>query len=99
MTVTNTGAVAGSYVPQVYLLARVSALVRPGKQLVAFTRVYLDAGESRTVTMELDVDRYLPILDREWNWVLEKGPYTFALLEDSRHDADTSVNVTLTCMG
>ncbi|KAJ6155905.1 beta-glucosidase [Penicillium chermesinum] len=29
VTVTNTGAVAGSYVPQVYLLGRISSIVRP----------------------------------------------------------------------
>lgn len=96
--IENTGKVAGSYVPQVYLLGRVSSTTQPMKQLMAFTRVYLDPGEKRTAKMELEVDRYLPILDRGFEWVLETGEYTFALLEDSRWDADTRVNVTLTCV-
>ena len=60
--IQNTGAVYGSYVPQVYLLLRVSQIVQPVKQLVAFSRVCLDPGESRTADMDLEVDRYLTIL-------------------------------------
>ncbi|KAJ5919505.1 beta-glucosidase [Penicillium verhagenii] len=96
--VTNSGSVAGSYVPQVYLLGRVSSIVRPVKQLVAFTRVYLSAGESVEVSLELEVSRYLPILDRKYEWTVELGDYTFALLENGGSNADTSLNVTLTCV-
>ncbi len=48
--------------------------------------------------MELEVNRYLPILNRMWEWELERGEYTFALAEDSSVTADLSVNVTLTCV-
>lgn len=96
--ITNTGTMTGSYVAQIYLLGRISSITTPLKQLMAFQRVYLDAGESKKVEMELEVDRYLPILNREAEWELEKGEYTFALLEDSRWDADTEANVTLSCV-
>ncbi|KAF8592307.1 glycoside hydrolase family 3 protein [Ramaria rubella] len=99
VTVENTGEVAGSDVPQVYLLQRVSSIVQPAKQLVGFSRVYLDPGESVDVAMELDPGRHLLTLDRNWNWEVEKGEYTFALLEDSRAGSDESVQVTLTCVG
>ena len=89
---------AGSYVVQVYLLGRVSAVTQPLKQLMAFQRVYLDVGEEKTVRMELEVDRFLPILNRKWEWELERGDYTFALLEHSGDDVNTSASVTLTCM-
>lgn len=84
--------------PQVYLLGRVSSITRPVRQLVAFTRVYLSAGETQTVTTELDVGRYLPILDRAYNWVVEEGDYTFALMENGGSQAGTATNVTLTCI-
>jgi hypothetical protein len=58
----------------------------------------LDVSESKKVEMELEVDRYLPILNREMEWELERAGYTFALLEDARWDADTGVNVTLSCV-
>lgn len=98
LNVENTGDREGSYVTQVYLLGRISSTTQPLKQLMAFQRVYLDPGEIRKVEMELEVDRYLPIMNREMEWELEKGEYTFALLEDSRWDAGTSVNYTLTCI-
>jgi hypothetical protein len=97
VNVKNSGAVEGSYVPQVYLLQRVSKIVQPVKQLVAFSRVYLDPGETTTVRMDLEVDRYLKILNRRYEWELEKGDYTFALLENGGMFVDTSINVTLRC--
>ncbi|KAJ7219664.1 glycoside hydrolase family 3 protein [Mycena haematopus] len=98
VTVKNTGPFAGSYVAQVYLLLRTSTVTVPVQQLVAFSRVYLDAGESTVATMSLEVDRFLRIVNRENEWELEKGRYTFALLEHSGFLADTGRNVTLTCV-
>ncbi|KAL9097264.1 MAG: hypothetical protein Q9165_000691 [Trypethelium subeluteriae] len=95
--IANTGSIAGSYVPQVYLLGRVSSVARVVRQMVAFARVYLSAGETQIVNMELDVGRYLLILDRTYNWVVEKGDYTFALMENGGSQVDTDTNVTLTC--
>lgn len=99
VTIKNIGPVAGSYVPQVYLLQRMSVIVQPVKQLVAFSRVYLNAGEGKVVEMELEVDRYLKILNRKYEWELEKGEYNFALLENGGMFADTSVNVTMKYVG
>ncbi|KAH8769035.1 glycoside hydrolase family 3 protein [Diaporthe sp. PMI_573] len=93
--VKNNGTVYGSYVAQVYLLGRFSSIVQPVKQLVAFQRVYMDAGEETTVNMELDVDRYLTIINRWDEWELEKGEYTFAVLEHGGDAADTALNVTM----
>ncbi|KAK0205764.1 glycoside hydrolase family 3 protein [Desarmillaria ectypa] len=97
--VTNEGNLAGSHVAQVYLLVRVSTIVRPQKQLVAFDRVYLDAGQTKVATMELEVDRYLRIVNRRYEWELEKGEYVFALLEHGGPDANTGTNVTMFCLG
>ncbi|KAL1983589.1 hypothetical protein VTN96DRAFT_10168 [Rasamsonia emersonii] len=95
--ITNTGDIAGSYVPQVYLLGRVSSITRPVRQLVAFTRVYLSPGETATATMDLDVARYLTVLDRAYQWVVEPGAYTFALMENGGSQASTAMNVTMSC--
>ncbi|KAJ7866042.1 glycoside hydrolase family 3 protein [Mycena olivaceomarginata] len=98
VTVQNTGPVAGSYLAQVYLLRRVSTVTVPVKQLVAFSRVYLAAGESQLATMTLEVDRFLQVVNRENEWELQTGEYTFALLEHSGFLASTATNVTLTCV-
>ena len=93
--VKNTGDVEGSFVAQVYLLRRVSSITQPVRLLMSFQRTYLKVGETQIVRMELEVDRYLPILNRDWKWELEKGSYTFALLEDASPWADQSINATL----
>ncbi|KAI1767029.1 glycoside hydrolase family 3 protein [Hypoxylon sp. FL1150] len=97
ITVKNTGSMSGSHVLQVYVLARVSSVVQPVKQLVAFQRVDIPAGEEAVTSMNLDVDRYLTILNRKNEWQLEKGLYTFALLAHGG-DTDTAMNVTLNCV-
>ncbi|KAF7300961.1 Glycoside hydrolase family 3 protein [Mycena indigotica] len=96
-TVKNEGPYPGSYVTQVYQLVRVSTVTRPLQQLVAFERVYLDVGESATVVMPLEVSRYLPIVNRKYQFELEKGDYVFALMDGSGIFADKSMNLTVTC--
>lgn len=94
-TVQNSGTIDGSYVAQVYLLGRVSSIVQPVKQLVAFHRLHLAAGAEGVVQMDLEVDRYLAIINRWDEWELEKGEYTFALLDHGGDSAGTEVNVTM----
>ncbi|KAM0426572.1 hypothetical protein ACHAPT_008264 [Fusarium lateritium] len=88
LSVTNTGAIAGSYAPQIYLLRRQgSSVVMANKQLVAFNRLYIEAGETIITALELEVDRYLPLINREYERVLEAGDYTFILSDDGSLDA------------
>jgi hypothetical protein len=95
--VKNTGLVNGTYVAQVYSLARVSSIVQPVRQLVAFRRENIGPGQEAMIALELAVDRYLTILNREYEWELEKGVYTFALLEHGG-DSNSSTNVTMRCI-
>ncbi|KAI1310888.1 glycoside hydrolase family 3 protein [Xylaria venustula] len=95
--VQNIGSVDGSYVAQVYSLSRVSSIVQPVRQLVTFKRQYIEPGQEAAIEMELDVDRYLTILNRQYEWELERGAYTFALLEHGG-DTDGNLNVTMRCI-
>ncbi|KAF2706004.1 glycoside hydrolase family 3 protein [Pleomassaria siparia CBS 279.74] len=100
--VANTGSRFGSFVVQIYLLQRVSQITQPLKQLVAFQRVYVEPGQTVTARMELEVERYLRMLDRTYEWVVEKGDYVFAMLDNGAWDAlwnaDVGGNVTMTCV-
>ncbi len=96
--VKNTGSLDGSHVLQVYLLGRVSAITQPVRRLVQFRRVYLEAGEETVSLMDLDVSRYLQILNRKYEWELEKGEYTFAALEHGGDEAMAGVNITMRCV-
>ncbi|KAI2637267.1 glycoside hydrolase family 3 protein [Xylaria nigripes] len=95
--VKNVGPLSGSYVAQVYSLSRVSSIVQPVKQLVAFKRVDIKPGHEAKIEMALDVNRYLSILNREYEWEVEKAVYTFALLENGGA-TDSTVNVTMKCI-
>ena len=54
-TLANTGACDGTEVAQVYIRDLVGSITRPVKELKAFERVSLKAGESRTLTVEIPV--------------------------------------------
>lgn len=68
-------------------------MAQPVKQLYGFSNVELDPGQSKHVTMDLDVARYLSGLDMKYDWVVEGSKFTFALME---HSGDlTTNNVTM----
>ena len=54
VSVTNTGDRRGAEVVQCYVAPLAPRLVRPPKELAGFGKVWLDPGETATVTIELD---------------------------------------------
>ncbi|MEU5346558.1 glycoside hydrolase family 3 N-terminal domain-containing protein [Streptomyces sp. NPDC020766] len=57
LTVSNTGGVDGETVVQLYARDEFASVVRPVRQLIAFSRVGLAAGETRSVVLEAPVER------------------------------------------
>ena len=53
-TIRNTGKVDGAEVAQLYVSAKNPAIFRPAKELKGFAKVFLKAGESKTVSIKLD---------------------------------------------
>jgi len=75
-TVTNTGNRAGAEVAQVYA-SLPAAAAEPPKRLVGWSKVALNGGESKEVTVEID-PKYLSIFNVEHNgWQLLPGDYGF----------------------
>ena len=68
-TVTNTGQRDGAEVAQVYVSCRDGKIHRPKKELKGFAKVFLKAGESKTVTVALDdkAFRYFDVQKNAWN--------------------------------
>ena len=56
-TVTNTGAVEGAEVVQLYLSDPVGEVVRPVRELIGYARVELAAGASASVEFTVHADR------------------------------------------
>jgi len=74
--VTNAGNRAGAEIAEVYVALPESA-GEPPKRLVGWSKVKLNAGESKEVAIELDPE-YLSIFNVERNaWQLIPGDYTF----------------------
>jgi beta-glucosidase len=84
VTVTNTGAVAGSQVAQVYVSDPVASVARPPRELKGFAKVSLDAGASSRVTIELDQRAFSFWLEPLHRWVVEAGDFVIAVGNDSR---------------
>ena len=55
--VTNSGAVAGDEIVQLYIRDKYASLPRPVKELKGYKRITLNAGESKTVVFELPVNQ------------------------------------------
>ena len=65
VTVTNTGSCAGREVVQLYVAAPQDGVHRPVRELKRFQKVFLQPGESQTVSFTLD-DRYFAIWQDGW---------------------------------
>ncbi|MEM7140696.1 MAG: glycoside hydrolase family 3 N-terminal domain-containing protein [Actinomycetota bacterium] len=74
--VTNTGDRRGSEVVQVYVEPVDPEIHRPVRELKAFRKVTLDAGESTTVTVELEprAFAYYDVSDPVWEQLSNAGP-------------------------
>ena len=74
VTVTNTGAVAGKEAVLLYSSDMVASLIPDVRRLRAFTKVDLQPGESRTVTLTVNADD-LAFVNAEGAWTLEEGEF------------------------
>ena len=80
--VKNTGTRDCAEVVQLYVAAPESAVWKPKRELRAFAKVYLKAGEQRRVELSFDKDdlRYFDIHRNDW--VMEQGTYELLLCSD-----------------
>jgi beta-glucosidase len=74
VTLTNTGAVAGAEIAQLYVRDVVASVTTPLLALKGFSRVTLNPGESRTVHFTLGPDA-LAVWNREMKRVVEPGEF------------------------
>jgi beta-glucosidase len=84
--VVNTGNRAGSEVVQLYIRDLVSSVTRPVKELKGFKRVWLEAGERTTVTLDITPGA-LAFFDVNMKYVVEPGDFEIMVGTSSR-DAD-----------
>jgi beta-glucosidase len=88
--VTNTGSMAGAETVQLYISDKHSKVERPVKELKAFQKVYLQPGETQSVSLTIDKRALSYYDDRTSQWTAEPGQFE-ALIGIS------SANIATTC--
>ena len=73
--VKNTGNRDGAEVVQIYFRDKVASVTRPAKQLVRFEKVWLKAGEEKTLTFSLIPETDLSFTGVEMKRIVETGEF------------------------
>lgn len=84
VTVTNTGKRDGAEVVQLYIRDLVGSITRPVKELKGFEKIFLKAGESKTVTFKITPE-LLRFYDYDLKQVAEPGDFDVMIGGDSRN--------------
>lgn len=85
VNVTNTGKRDGAEVVQLYVSDSESSVDRPDKELKAFKKVFLKAGETRRVEMTLGARDFSFWDEKTKNWKAEPGQFVIRLGNSSRN--------------
>jgi beta-glucosidase len=81
--VTNTGDQAGFEVAQLYVHPNNPAVDRPEKELKGFTKVYLQPGESKTVSIPIDSRSLAYYVEKTDSWDVDAGKFKILVGPDS----------------
>lgn len=77
--ITNNGAVAGKEAVQLYVGCQSEAIFRPKKELKGFTKVFLNAGETKSVTIPFDDKTFRYFNVRTNQWEIESADYNIMI--------------------
>jgi beta-glucosidase len=94
-TVKNTGSVTGTDIVPVYVHQPVSVVLVPNQRLAGFTRVTLNPGESKTVTVSFRVSELAVTpgdMNSEATPAVETGGYQVQLGTPATASADFTIN-------
>jgi len=89
VTVTNTGKYAGEEIVQLYVRDKVGSFIRPVKELKDFQKLMLAAGESKTISFMIDMEKLSfyapdPANDQQLKWVAEPGEFEIMIGASSK---------------
>ncbi|KAH7233008.1 glycoside hydrolase superfamily [Fusarium tricinctum] len=86
VNVTNVGSDSGAEVVQVYVSDAESSVQRPAKELKAFAKVYLTAGETKTVPLKLGKYALSFWSEERGQWKAEKGVFEVIIATSAHPD-------------
>ena len=94
LDVANTGSLDGAEIVQLYIADPESSIDRPVKELKGFEKVWLKAGEKKTVTFDIDAESLSYFDADKHEWVAEPGEFQ-VLLGSSSEDIKAMVSFQL----
>ena len=83
VNVKNTGKRSGKTVVQLYVGAPETEVIRPVRELRGFEKIFLEAGEEKTVTFTLDERAFAYWNTTIHDWYVEDGTYNVMIGEDA----------------
>ena len=83
VNVKNTGKRSGKTVVQLYVGAPENEVIRPVRELRGFEKIFLEAGEEKTVTFTLDERAFAYWNTTIHDWYVEDGTYNVMIGEDA----------------
>ena len=83
VNVKNTGKRSGKTVVQLYVGAPENEVIRPVRELRGFEKIFLEAGEEKTVTFTLDERAFAYWNTEIHDWYVEDGTYNVMIGEDA----------------
>jgi len=78
-TLTNTGKVAGAEIAQLYIQKPNSGITRADKELKGFEKVFLQPGQSKTISIALAQNAFQYYDENKKAWATEKGLYNILI--------------------
>lgn len=84
-TLTNTGDKAGFEVAQLYIQPIDPQVDRPKKELKGFTKVYLEPGQSKTVSLPIDSRSLAYFVESTDSWDVDAGKFKVWVGADSEN--------------
>ena len=91
-TLKNTGKVAGAEAVQVYASQPKASVMRPAKELKAFKKVFLQAGETQTISVDVKVKDLAFYNEKTMSWTVEPGEF---VLRNAASSAEVKSSVAI----
>jgi beta-glucosidase len=91
-TLKNTGKLNGAEAVQIYASQPKASVLRPAKELKAFAKVFLKAGETQTVALDVKAKDLAFYKEKTKNWVVEPGEFILCNAAAS-NDVKSSISI------
>lgn len=90
--IKNTGNRKGAEVVQLYIRDDYSSVTRPVKELKGFKKIWLDPGQTQTVSFQINT-QMLSFYDKDMKWIAEPGDFTLMVGGSSDKTQNIKLNL------